>query len=166
MKEDLVTDVDKIIENIFTIHPIVSKSFLKDLKDKIHLSPGVLYMLRIIYKNDMMTMSEISNKMLIPKPNVTAMVDKLISEKMVERVFDPNDRRTIKIKLTDKGHDDLMYIKQTIGCEMKARIFALGEEKIRLLLDSTQFVHDTLAEIMKDFNPIDCMKEKKCDSKY
>jgi DNA-binding MarR family transcriptional regulator len=135
---------------------LVSKSLFRSTRDKIHLSPGSIYMLRLIYKNEMMTMSEISMKLSIPKPNVTAMVDRLITENMIERVYDSKDRRIINIRLTDKGREDIVNIKRTIGKEMRERIEVLGEERIRLMMDSTQYVRDTLAEIMNDFYSADC----------
>jgi len=47
-------------------------------------------------------MSEIGKHLGIPKPNVTALIDKLIDEKLSERLPDKTDRRIIKIKLRRK----------------------------------------------------------------
>jgi DNA-binding MarR family transcriptional regulator len=152
MSEDEVTSVEKIIENLLYIHPLVSKSFTHSIRAKTNLNPGTLYILFILRRHEMLSMSEIGCKLSMPKPHVTVQVDKLIAEQMVERIFDPNDRRIINIKLTEKGKEDCKIIKQTIGQEMRQRIQLLDAERIKALRDSSQYVRDTLSEIMNDTN--------------
>ena len=38
----------------------------------------------------------------ISKPNMTPIIDKLIAEDLVRRYDDPNDRRIIKLEVTDR----------------------------------------------------------------
>ena len=79
---------------------------------------------------------------------------------MVERLFDPNDRRIVNIKLTEKGKEDFKTIKQDISKDMREQIEKLDEQKLALLSDSTQHVRDILSEIMTDSNSgtISCTK--------
>jgi len=86
----------------------------------------------------------------MPKPHVTAQVDKLIAEEMVERLFDPNDRRIVNIRLTEKGKEDFITIKQEVSRDMRERIETLDEQKLNVLSESTQFIRDILSEIMID----------------
>jgi DNA-binding MarR family transcriptional regulator len=150
MSEDEGMPVEKIIENLFYIHPLVSKSLTHSVRVKTNLNPGTLYILGILSKCEKLSMSEIGCKLSMPKPHVTVQVDKLIDENLVERIFDPADRRIIYIKLTENGKESFKIIKQSIGQEMRQRITTLDEEKIKKLLDYTQYVRDTLSEIMKD----------------
>ena len=39
------------------------------------------------------------------KPNMTPIIDKLITEGLINRYNDPNDRRILRIELTDKGYE-------------------------------------------------------------
>jgi DNA-binding MarR family transcriptional regulator len=48
-------------------------------------------------------MSYYSEKMMIPKSNLTVVSDKLIKEGYVDREFDPSDRRIIILNITEKG---------------------------------------------------------------
>lgn len=152
MSDNEEISIEKIIENLFYIHPLVSKSFTHAIRAKTNLNPGTLYILFILKRHEMLSMSEIGCKLSMPKPHVTVQVDKLIAENMVERIFDPNDRRIINIKLTEKGKEDCKIIKQTIGQEMRQRIQLLDAERIKALYDSSQYVRDTLSEIMNDTN--------------
>jgi DNA-binding MarR family transcriptional regulator len=97
-------------------------------------------------------MSEIGCKLAMPKPHVTAQVDKLIAEEMVERLFDNNDRRIVNIRITEKGKNDFKAIKQEISIDMRERIEKLDEQRLSILFDSTQQVRDILSEIMVDSN--------------
>ncbi len=59
----------------------------------------------IIYlkHNGNSSISKIAKDLLISKPNMTPIIDKLISENMVIRYTDPKDRRIIRVELTEKG---------------------------------------------------------------
>jgi DNA-binding MarR family transcriptional regulator len=160
MSEETVIPVEKIIENLFYIHPLVSKSLTRSLRSKTNLNPGSLYILGLLSRHEILSMTEIGCKLSMPKPHVTVQVDKLIAENMVERIFDPNDRRIINITLTVKGKSDFEIIKQSIGQEMRQRINSLNIAKINMLLDSTQYVRDVLSEIMMDTNPVSCVYNK------
>ncbi len=48
-------------------------------------------------------MSQLSAQMMVTGGNITAIVDQLVSEQLVERVAVPNDKRTTLIRLTVHG---------------------------------------------------------------
>ena len=142
--------IDRIIENLIYIHPLLSKSLTHSIRVKTNLNPGSLYILGLLGKYEMLSMSEIGCKLSMPKPHVTAQVDRLISEEMVERLFDPNDRRIINIRMTEKGQVDFKAIKQEVSLDMRKRIEKLNSEKLNQLFESTRQVRDILSEIMVD----------------
>jgi DNA-binding MarR family transcriptional regulator len=150
MGDDNINSINKIIENLFYIHPLFTKGLTRSLRTKTNLNPGSLYILGILSRHDMLSMSEIGCKLSMPKPHVTAQIDKLIAENIVERLDDPNDRRIINIKLTEKGKEDFTTFKKVIGEEMQLRIQRLDQERIKTMLDSSQQLRDILSEIMRD----------------
>ena len=150
MNDKETVSIDKIIENLIYLHPLLSKSLTRSIRAKTNLNPGSLYILGMLSKYEMLSMSEIGCKLSMPKPHVTAQVDKLISEEMVERLFDPHDRRIINIRMTEKGKEDFKYIKQEVSLDMRGRIEKLDIQKLNTLSDSTQLVRDILSEIMTD----------------
>lgn len=150
MNEHKSVSISKIIENIIYLQPLLSKSLTRSIRVKTNLNPGTLFVIGVLSKFEMLSMSEIGCKLSMPKPHVTAQVDKLIAEGMVERLFDPNDRRIINIKLTEKGKEDFKIIKQEISSDMRKRIEKLDDQKLALLFESTQQVKDILSEIMED----------------
>jgi len=150
MNDKETVSIDKIIENLIYLHPLLSKSLTRSIRAKTNLNPGSLYILGMLSKYEMLSMSEIGCKLSMPKPHVTAQVDKLISEEMVERLFDPHDRRIINIRMTEKGKEDFKYIKQEVSLDMRGRIEKLDSQKLSILSESTQQVRDILSEIMID----------------
>jgi len=154
MNSNETVSINKIIENLIYLHPLLSKSLTRSIKVKTNLNPGSLFILGLLSKYDVLSMSEIGCKLSIPKPHVTAQVDKLISEGMVERIFDPNDRRIVNIRFTKKGKEDFKAIKQEISKDMRERIEKLDEQRLKLLFDSTQQAREILSEIMLDSHSI------------
>ena len=152
MNKTEIVSIDKIIENLIYLHPLLSKSLTRSIRAKTNMNPGSLYILGLLSKYDILSMSEIGCKLAMPKPHVTAQVDKLIAEDMVERLFDKNDRRIVNIRFTEKGKEDFKTIKQEISKDMRERIEKLDEQRLTVLSDSTQQVRDILSEIMVDSN--------------
>lgn len=50
-----------------------------------------------------MTMSELSDKLLVSNGNVTGLVSRLVEDGMMTREVDPDDRRTQRVELTGAG---------------------------------------------------------------
>lgn len=150
MNDNTTVSIDKIIENLLYLHPLLSKSLTRSIRTKTNLNPGSLYILGMLNKYDILSMSEIGCKLSMPKPHVTAQVDRLVAEEMVERLFDSNDRRIINIRMTEKGKEDFKVIKQEISQDMRKRIEKLDSKKLNVLFESTLHVRDILSEIMTD----------------
>ena len=158
MNNNETVSIDRIIENLIYLHPLLSKSLTRSIRAKTNLNPGSLYILGMLSKHELLSMSEIGCKLSMPKPHVTGQVDKLIAEEMVERIFDPQDRRIINIRMTEKGKEDFKAIKQEVSQDMRERITKLDEQKLRSLFDSTQVVRDILSDIMTDTKMNLCTK--------
>ncbi len=95
-------------------------------------------------------MSEIGKNLLIPKPHVTVLVDKLIEEKYVERHDDPNDRRRINIGLTEKGLKNFEKIKQTVSASLKEKLLSLNDKQLQQLAVCSQNLRETMSHILTD----------------
>jgi len=62
-----------------------------------------LFVLTCLYDENGITLKEIGNRTLIDSSSMTVLVDKLENDKLVERQLDPEDRRAIRVYITDKG---------------------------------------------------------------
>lgn len=141
--------VDVLVRNLLALHPLLSKSF-KEIRTQTNLNPGSLYVLALIEKHQSLTMTEIGCKLGMPKPHVTMQVDKLISDELVKRNYSENDRRVIKITLTQQGLDTIHTIISSISNELRSRIETLEQEKLKAFFYAALEVRNTLSDIMDD----------------
>ena len=152
MPEKNKISIDTSDENLISIHPLLSKSFTKSIRTKTNLNPGSLYVLGVLRRHDILSMSEIGCKLSMPKPHVTNLVDKLIAEDMVERLLDPKDRRIVNIRITEKGIADFNAIKLEISQELRIRLEKLSAEKLDILAEASQQIKDILIEMELSYN--------------
>jgi len=86
----------------------------------------------------------------MPKPHVTGLVDKLIAENLVERLYDPKDRRIVNVHITDKGMVDFNAIKQEISQEMRQKLQKLDANTLQTLALASKQVKDILIKYFVD----------------
>jgi DNA-binding MarR family transcriptional regulator len=86
-----------------------------------------------ISKENRRPMSYYSEKMMIPKSNLTVISDKLIKEGFVERSFDTEDRRVIILALTPKGEEYINENFERIRKGMTERLNSLNNDDIKRL---------------------------------
>ena len=82
-----------------------------------------------------MKVSEISKLLHVTSPMVTQLLKRLEADGLVERHSDPSDRRTVGIKLTEKG--DLLATKaaEAFFASLNGLIEYLGEEQSQQLAE-------------------------------
>lgn len=56
-----------------------------------------------LYRRQVMTMGEISHALLVPLSTTTGLVDWLVKNGYAQRLPDPEDRRVVRVTLTDTG---------------------------------------------------------------
>lgn len=150
MIENNSISVDKAIENLISIHPLLSKSFTRSIRSKTNLNPGSLYVLGVLTRHGTLSMSEIGCKLSMPKPHITGLVDKLIAENLVERLYDPKDRRIVNVRITEKGVADFYAIKLEISQELRQKLQKLDAGTLQILSESSQHVKDILIKIVQE----------------
>ena len=139
-----------IIDNLIALKPILYKNLFLPNQFKTITTPGSYYALVNLQKSGILSMSEIGKKLCIPKPNVTTIIDKLISDELVIRLPDNDDRRIINIQLTEKGAILLKEIENTIENRLMEKFSTLTESDINTLSDSLIKVNDILSKIPAD----------------
>lgn len=77
--------------------------------------------------------SEISSHMKVSNPTTTQTVNKLEEKGYVERTIDKEDRRAVRIVLTEKGEEAIITAKKSFISFFDGLVNYLGDEKSRLL---------------------------------
>lgn len=106
-----------------------------------------------------MTMSELAAQTRMPKQQMTKMVNRLVVQQLVEREDDPQDRRIVRIRITDKA---LEYIDRFLENEAGFHEFLdqLDEEGKRKLQTALKLLFEVFSEIPCLFGPEPNTEEK------
>ncbi len=69
--------------------------------------------LAILYKSgEGLKMSELSSQLMVSNGNVTGIVDRLVADRLIERVAIKGDRRATLVRLTDRGRQQFGHMAQ------------------------------------------------------
>jgi DNA-binding MarR family transcriptional regulator len=140
--------IDRIADNLISIHPLLFKSISKPLRNQTSITPGGMYVLGSLKRHGTQSMSDIGKCLSMPKPHVTVIVDKLIDEGYVERLSDPKDRRIVNILITEKGSEHFESIKLAISENLKVKLSSLTNEEQDILAIASQQVREILISIL------------------
>lgn len=102
----------------------------------------LLFRLKHLEENypDGISVSELSDNMNIKPPSVTSVITVLERNNMVRRCMDLNDRRKIRIKLTDEGNEFVVNNQTRLYNRVKGLVEYLGPEKSKMF---AEIINDT-----------------------
>lgn len=98
---------------------------------------------------DGLKMSELSDWLLVSKGNVTAIVDRLIADGLIERSADAADRRINRVRLTDAGRRDFGVMAARHEAWLDQAMAGLSDADFEALLAGLQRLRLSVEE-----NPI------------
>lgn len=84
--------------------------------------------------------SEISSIMNIASPSVTQSINSLEENKYVQRSMDKDDRRVVRVKLTEKGEEAIKIAETALENMLNGLVEYLGEEKSNELTELLSMV--------------------------
>ena len=93
--------LDSVTEDLFTIPPLIGRSIrrklLKTALVNMHedISPPHFEIMKTLEEAGTLHVTEIGERLQIPRPQMTHLIDKLVSLGIVERQTDTADRRTV-----------------------------------------------------------------------
>ncbi len=78
---------------------------------------------------------------------MTPIIDKLIQENLVERFTDPNDRRIIRVRVTEKGHEFCLKQREKTKKHLKEKISSLSPEELERVKDLAKELNSIFSKI-------------------
>ncbi len=139
-------DWDTILRRIMTSYNDISKAINPKGLLKINLTSAQIKLLTCFSNKAELTMTELSNNLAVSMPTMTAMVDRLVNSKMVERERNNIDRRVVRVKLTDAGEKILKKLVRIRRKEMEKILMNLSEGEMESYLTSIEVVARLLAK--------------------
>jgi DNA-binding MarR family transcriptional regulator len=151
---EMSAKMNRMLDNIHLIFPLFNRALLKP-EELTHnpMSSEFRVMLFLVLR-DSQPISTIGGLLGISKPNMTAVIDRLIAYGYVERRPSTEDRRIIDISVTTEGRRYMEACK-TEACEsVRKRLSTLSTEDIDSLCASLENIRLTLMKLsgMNDDN--------------
>jgi DNA-binding MarR family transcriptional regulator len=143
--------IDSITQHIFQVMPLIRKRLLH--MDVIQSEHGIplshVQVLSMLRDAGALSVSEISGRLGIAKPNITPLVDRLVEARLVDRVRDDNDRRVVNVVILDAGREKLRAIHQTVGEQVQEWAQSVSAADFRELADALSGMTRVLGQVQK-----------------
>ena len=91
--------------------------------------------------------SEVAKDLSISKPNMSPIIDKLVSEGFLERFPDPKDRRIIRVKSTDVACSFLRQREVEIKEKLQKRLSPLTDNELKELTECLSTMNKIINKI-------------------
>jgi len=107
------------------------------------LKPSEVRMLMVIYKSSKETgisVSKISQHLQVTSSTVTQLINDLEKKGLVIREIDPNDRRMVRIELTDQGKEMMQKAEKAREQFFNGLVEFVGEEECKELIQQLEKV--------------------------
>ena len=125
-------DLDRMVENILNILPLFRRSF-RNIDFNL-VADGIshphIVVMKILEEHERLSVSAIGEKQFISRPQMTHIVDRLVSLGMAERIINEDDRRVINVVLTDKGRNIVRQCDAIIKKSIKESLSILDDKDI------------------------------------
>jgi DNA-binding MarR family transcriptional regulator len=89
-----------------------------------------------IARHGRVNLSGLAAGLRVTPANVTGIVDRLVEQELLTRTPDPDDRRILWLKLTDKGETLLANLREGRASEMRRVLDGLTTEELSILAHS------------------------------
>ncbi|HEU0264404.1 MAG TPA: MarR family transcriptional regulator [Geobacterales bacterium] len=112
-------------------------SLFKEQLDPHNLTPPQFALLAFLWQEDNLSQAELSARTQIDRTTMGGLIDRLEKELLVERHHDPDDRRTHRIRLTQRGkslEEELCHIAHQVTERFLAPITPAEQQTLQSLL--------------------------------
>jgi len=145
--------LDGVVEDLLSIPSLLRRSInrkvLKSALAQIEAAISLLHLEIMMTLKEAGTkhIAEIGEKLLIPKPQMTHLIDRLVGLEIVERRPDTADRRITNITLTEKGRKMIEEHDRLFKSSIKENLSCLTDEELQELSTSLRSLRDILSKL-------------------
>ncbi len=122
-------------------------SILYDIVKRLSIPPSHAKVIFHLHCGGEASVSEIAKNLSISKSNMTPIIDKLIQENLVERFTDPNDRRIIRVRVTEKGHEFCLKQREKTKKHLEEKISSLSPDELERVKDLAKELNSIFSKI-------------------
>ena len=145
--------LDGIIDNLNYIMPLLHRVIKKKLfHNKAELTqhgllPHHYEIMRMLHESGQLHISSIADRLFIPRPQMTYLIDRLVEIGIVERNTDPSDRRMLDIQLSSKGKLIIEEHRKHIRNALKESMADIPDDELNDVSASLQKIRDVFSKL-------------------
>jgi len=145
--------MDTVTEDLLSVPPLLFRGVRRKLiraalsNSGVELTPHQFEIIKLLAECGVLHVAEIGDRLQIARPQMTRLLDSLEQLEIVERQTATTDRRTIDVRLTDKGVNILKEHKKTVQNAIKETLSGLTEEELMDLSASLCRIREILSKI-------------------
>ena len=141
--------VDDFLSILPFIRRSVNKKVLKSALAQIEEAISVPHfeIMKTLQEDGTRYMAEIGEKLSIPKPQMTHLIDHMVDLGIVERQAVETDRRVTNIALTSKGMRMIEEHDSIVRDSINTKLSCLSDEELQELSSSLRILSRTLSKI-------------------
>lgn len=138
--------VETVANTTFEVLPLLRKKLLRmDVVQAEHNMPmSHVQVLAMLGDSGAMSVSEISKRLGIAKPNITPLIDRMINAGYVTRERNAADRRVVHVVILDKGREKVRDTVEALRVCMDAWAKELDAGKLETLSDALETIRQLL----------------------
>jgi DNA-binding MarR family transcriptional regulator len=132
--EQLVEHVLNVADRVFReLLPIIPTEVLQ-----FDLTMPQLKVVLLLYLNGSMRMSDIASSLGMSLATATGVIDRLVERETVLREADPNDRRVVLCRLSDKGEDLTGVLWRSARERARQLLLAMPTSRLEMLNEALE----------------------------
>lgn len=145
--------LDSVIKDLLSITPLIRRNIQRKVvrtafaQVEQDITLPHLEIMKALQEEGTRHIAEIGERLQIPKPQMTHLIDRLEDLEIVARQANTADRRIINIMLTDKGRRIIGELDQVIKGSIEEKLSFLTEEELRELSVSLKKLGDILSKL-------------------
>lgn len=141
--------IDSVAQHMFHVLPLLRKRLLH--MDVVQAEHGIplshVQVLAMLSDGNSMSVSDISRRLGIAKPNITPLVDRLLERGFVQRQRDASDRRVVNVVITPEGAHTLSAIQDTIAEQIRLQAEHLSSAEFKELAEALESIARILSAL-------------------
>jgi DNA-binding MarR family transcriptional regulator len=139
-----VREIDKLIRRV----SFVIKCRGRDILNDFDITPPQFNALLLLAEYGDMTIGDLGTKMYLASSTATDLIDRMERNGLVERLRDTNDRRVVRLRMLEKGHQMIKEVMENRKAYLNDILSQVPEEEIEILKKSLQTIYELMKPCM------------------
>ena len=132
------------------VHRIIRRKMTRArAKTREEISPLLFITMKTLEEAGTLHICEIGEKLQIPRPQMTHVIDRLVKMEIAGRKTDATDRRVINVTLTTHGKKILGEFLKKVRSNLKSDLSTLTDDELQDLSVSLIKIRDLLSKLNK-----------------